>query len=527
MPDTVALANLYSEIFFMTVTPLLKQHTHFLFFIFLPLLMFVAIDVQAGQLTLSGNARMGAEDLNLVMNLSNAQEFMTHISGYQSYQTGYDGESFWRIDNGTGPFEVDFTEKEVWILIHWMLSGYWLDTSAPIIWSADPKTGNAQLQLATGRVKMQITTRLETIKALQNGTDIDDHSSLPKWMKAINLPQEVSVSFVGEQQLAHARLPKKIIIEGIGEVESFVIHSAQTEQLKTKNIYSKPKLQRLNTSYNFKIGSEIEVKQATSGHLFVKPSINGEQLGWFLFDSGAGGSQLAQSLIDKFNLKRVARSITGGIGGTTGFTDVFQGGQLSLGPLTINNLNYKSYDPARSMASKVLGEAVVGVLGWDVLSRATVEVDMLKGRIWIHNTSDYRIAKKYRERLFLHWKVPYVEALFPPNNKGIFMLDTGAGSNGIFFTDFSVRTYDMLAGNTNKPSEARGAGGRLPIIKGELEWFEVGGYRSTNAPAVYSIAEDYEADIFSTGFLGGAVIKPYRVVFDYLRNEVGFIPRNN
>jgi len=58
-----------------------------------------------------------------------------------------------------------------------------------------------------------------------------------------------------------------------------------------------------------------------------------------------------------------------------------------------------------------------------------------------------------------------------------------------------------------------------------VDWFEVAGYKTKDASAIFSVGKDYEADIFSTGFLGGAVLKPFKVVFDYLHNEVGFIKR--
>jgi hypothetical protein len=105
------------------------------------------------------------------------------------------------------------------------------------------------------------------------------------------------------------------------------------------------------------------------------------------------------------------------------------------------------------------------------------------------------------------------------------MLDTGAGNHGIFFPHFSVKTFNLLAGQKGKRSDAHGAGGRISIVRGSMDWFEVAGHKTENAPAVFSVGEDHEADIFSTGFLGGAVITPFKVVFDYRRNEVGFIPR--
>ena len=70
-----------------------------------------------------------------------------------------------------------------------------------------------------------------------------------------------------------------------------------------------------------------------------------------------------------------------------------------------------------------------------------------------------------------------------------------------------------------------GAGGEVSVVSGSLEWFEVGGYRTSPAPASFLTSEDGEADLFTLGFLGGAVVSDLRVTLDYGRGEAGFIPR--
>lgn len=475
----------------------------------------------ASELRISGKASMGGEHLNFSMILSESEMFLNQINGYQTMNTGYDGQSFWRLENGAGPFNIDFSEKEIWIIVHWMLSGYWLNEDAPITWSRDPDTDNAVFRLNEGRLMLLTTDTLANLK----GETSDKPVPLPETIRVVNLPQDLIVRFLGQQNLAGKVLPEQIVIEGIGEVESFDITTASITEVDSSAAFRKPPLQLSNVSFNNAVSPELEIKQAKSGHIFVKPKINGEDVGWFLFDSGAGSSMLSQQLIDKFKLIRVAKTITGGIGGSIGFSDVYQGARLTLGPLTISNLNYKAYNTERSMASRVLGEPVVGVLGWDVLTRSVVMVDMLKAKMSIFNPDEFRIPAANRERLYLHWKVPYVMARFSPNHEGIFMLDTGAGNHGIFFPNFTVETLGLLEGNEGKQSNIQGAGGWVPIIKGTIDWFEIAGHKTLNVPVIFSIGEDHEADIFSTGFLGGAVVTPFKVFFDYRRNEVGFIKR--
>jgi len=498
-------------------TILLKKMSIGLFLLFA-----LVTGVRAEQIELFGKAEMGGQSLDFSMQLSETEHFRNQISGYQSLLTGFDGQVFWRTENGAGPFEVDFSEKEIWVLVHWMLSGYWLSDQAAINWSHDPQTGQAIFGLKNGRLKLTTGHSRKQLKAMQTNKQ---NSRLPKKITVTNLPQALTIEFSGDQQMVNRKFPKQVIINGIGEVEKFEITAAKSHSSVFKTSSIKPGVQFPNTTFDSAAASQIEIKQAKSGHIFVKPLINGEKVGWFLFDSGAGGTMLTKELIDKYGFKRVAKTVAGGIGGVHGFRDVYQGGQLSLGPISIKNLNYKTYYPERSMAPKLLGEPVVGVLGWDILLRSVVEVDMKKAKMAIYNPKAYQIPSERRKRLFLHWKVPYVKADFSPNHNGIFMLDTGGGKGGIFFPNFSVRTYDLLKGQSAKRTNAQGAGGRIPIIRGSIDWFEIAGHRTYKAAAAFSLGEDHEADIFSTGFLGGAVIEPFKVVFDYSRNEVGFIKR--
>ena len=471
---------------------------------------------QSRTITLEGTADIGGEELDFHMTLSADRQYLNRIEGYLSLQTGYDGTSFWRTENGVGPFEVDFAEREVWTVLHWLLSGYWLNPDAPIEWSTDPASGQKLFKLDDGRLYFAASEQPGNTQA-----------RFPAAIRAINAPQEIAIELTGSQQLSTLLLPETIRIKGIGQVNAFTITAATIEQSNALARYRKPQLQLAETRYLQDIDPEIEVKQATTGHLFVKPTINGEQVGWFLFDSGIGDSMLSQELIDRFDLKRVGKAHTGGIGGSTGYRPVYQGGLLQLGPLQISGLNYISYDASRGKASRILGEPVVGVLGWDILLRSIVEVDMQAGRIRIFDADKERIPQAAAQRLYLHWKVPYVDASFAGGHQGRFMFDTGAGKKGVFFPNYTVKTLDLLSLEQGEAGVVRGAGGEVPIVKATLDWFKVGGHTSRQVPATLSTGEDYEADIYSYGFLGGAVVKPFRVMLDYRRNEIGFIKREN
>ena len=95
----------------------------------------------------------------------------------------------------------------------------------------------------------------------------------------------------------------------------------------------------------------------------------------------------------------------------------------------------------------------------------------------------------------------------------------------MIFTYFSGNRFNLIEGRAGPESVTTGAGGKVSQISGDLDWFEVAGHRTSPAPAVFFTEDDFEADIFTVGFLGGAVVSPFRITLDYGRGEAGFIPR--
>src|SRR5215470_7433707 len=49
-----------------------------------------------------------------------------------------------------------------------------------------------------------------------------------------------------------------------------------------------PGLQGGEATFDPKAPAKLEVKRVKTGHLLVRPVINGHEAGWFIFDTGAG-----------------------------------------------------------------------------------------------------------------------------------------------------------------------------------------------------------------------------------------------
>lgn len=457
-------------------------------------------------LLIKGTAVYSGTELPLELFIDKKGMFIAKIGGWANQITGFDGERIWRMDNGVGPFDIDFSEKEFMLFAHWPLINNWKDIKRV-------NSSNDTLQLEDGLLKMASNYQEGVLNELT----------------AVNSSYQESISFIGLLEKDSVKIPQEIKLNTGFPLSSYSFKSVE-KVLKSSNWFKKPDYQAVGVSFNPEIPPRIEVRKTPSGNLFIKPKIQGKEIGWFLFDSGAGISMIESEAINDFNFPVVGKQIIGGIGGRSIEEAVIAVDNISLGPLIIDNLNFikseKTLDEiSNSKASKILGEPVMGVLGWDILLRSIMEMDMQNGIITINGPADYEINEKYVEKLFLHWNVPYVQATFEGDKKGYFLIDSGAGNKGVIFHSMAVDRLGLLINRKTESGKVTGAGGEAKVEFGTLDWIQVGGHRTNNITSIFLRGDDGEADLFTDGFLGGKVIESQIIVFDYAHNKIGFIPR--
>src|SRR5262249_10649832 len=60
----------------------------------------------------------------------------------------------------------------------------------------------------------------------------------------------------------------------------------------------------------------VESSFAGKSHIKVRAQVSGQDVGWFILDSGAGGMVIGKTLADALDLKRVGSSSASAVGGT-------------------------------------------------------------------------------------------------------------------------------------------------------------------------------------------------------------------
>ena len=156
-----------------------------------------------------------------------------------------------------------------------------------------------------------------------------------------------------------------------------------------------------------------------------------------------------------------------------------------------------------------------------------VEFDMQESTIAIHPRDGYQLPAGHWQDMVLHLRHPHVNGRFSGDHSGLFRIDTGAGGVSVMFHSPAVRQFDLLAGRETTPVQATGAGGPIDLRIGSIDWFEIAGHR-TDKPQVFFCMDQSGAlaDGNSLGNLGGGVLSPFILVFDYQGKRISFVRRD-
>ena len=138
------------------------------------------------------------------------------------------------------------------------------------------------------------------------------------------LPQRLERPLVGWERTWHfddyqadsgITLPRRLTRTqgGLTEVDRFqdVVTQTEAPALGYRAITTEPE----DVRYDITIAPRIELMKIRTGHVFVRPKIDGEDVGWFAFDTGSGaGFTLLASVAERLGMPRFGELSGGGAG---------------------------------------------------------------------------------------------------------------------------------------------------------------------------------------------------------------------
>ena len=298
---------------------------------------------------------------------------------------------------------------------------------------------------------------------------------------------------------------------------------ADTHSAAAETASSEPDLSQGSAQFDRSIAPGLEVVRVKTGHLLVRPIVNGHEAGWFIFDTGAGICVVSTPHLGPLGLEPAGDIQARGIGGGAN-AQLFRAETLSLGPVTLRNHPLMSTD--LSFLKQFLGEEIAGIIGYGVLSRCVAEIDLSAPAVTLHDPEDYRLAAGAWLPIDLDDRIPALHGRFE-DHEGLFHVDTGSNA-AITFSENAVRKWRLLEGRDAVESKLGGVGGFTAVRKGRVEWFEVGGLRQEDVEATFPTeAKGTLGGERIDGSLGAGLLRPYVVITDYPQSRMAFRERPN
>ena len=266
---------------------------------------------------------------------------------------------------------------------------------------------------------------------------------------------------------------------------------------------------------------ELDVVRAPSGHLLVHPTVNGQDVGWFIFDTGAGINCIDKGVAEKLSLPDGGSITATGMGGSAR-TRLRIVESLRLGPLTLQDCPVLELDLKAFQI--FMGRPIAGIIGYEYFNAAVVEIDFATPRVNVHDPKAFALpAGASWADLTLLRRRPYVNGSIEGNEPGLFVLDIGSNTPLIVHSP-AVTRFKLLEGRETRKTFSGGVGGMSASRSGSVTSFELAGQTVHNVGATFSeSASGATASAESQGTIGVGVLAEFRLIVNYPQKKIALV----
>lgn len=464
------------------------------------------------QLQGAGSLAGSAVTYTLLINADG--HYVQTLAGPISITSAYDGNTAWVRDIAGEVRIQELSDRAQSLLTSTILSNRWLAKDSPLKLTLDEADTTDQ----TIHLDFTQDGLMET-----GGVEIDRSSWLPtQWTYAAGV-SSTTLKFTDTIEFAGMKFPKRTeSITSSGSSTVTTVDSISDQPVFIRSPYAAPSLRPTDVRFDASVPAKVEIKKSPTGHLLVHPLVNGKDLGWFIFDTGAGANVLTTRVFNELGLSAIGSVPAVGIGGHIE-AQLTRPESLTLGALTIDEPLVVVMD--LSFLDQYMGTPIAGLIGYGLLARSVVELDVDTPALAIHDPAAFDGSKLTWQKLHIDERIPCVEASFE-GGSGIFKLDSGAGSEFVTFHAPAVEKLKLLEGRETKATTMGGVGGSVEGRAGKLAWFEIGGKRHENINVSFATQpKGAFANPYVTGNLGGGFIKPFNLILDYQGGRIAYIER--
>ncbi|MCB1184141.1 aspartyl protease family protein [bacterium] len=441
--------------------------------------------------------------------------YRLELGGPLPQVTGWDGTTAWDRDwNGTSR-PLHLRDRDQAVLDGLFLAGAWpdADDGGRLVWSASvPREG--------GGVQRPFT---HGDRGLHGAADVDAEGRLVAFRVGVG-DKLRETAYRGERDFGGVRWPA-VVEQTSDSGETVTLRAEEVTVLDAPKAVTAALAPAIGPAADHRfladLPADLEIFRAPSGHLLVHPLLDGRDVGWFIFDTGAGALCLDNAAADSLGYAGFGEITAKGVGGDVK-SAFYRGASLQLGPLVMDDPAYVGLD--LQFLSGYFGKPLAGVLGYGVLARAVVEFDHQAPRIALHDRTTYPGTDLTWTPLFLFGRHPCVPGAFEGHD-AVFRLDTGADGT-LTFHQPTVERLGLLRNRRVQDTQLGGVGGFVAAKKGPVAWVELGGRRFEHVEAAFALAEEGAfADAATDGNVGNELLDDFLLVFDYGGMRMALTPR--
>jgi predicted aspartyl protease len=429
---------------------------------------------------------------------------------------GFDGTTLWARERSGVARVVCLGERDEVLVAQWVLQGSWLRAQAPLELERMPNGDDAASVALV--IRMRGAPEPMTLH-------LDRRDLLPRELSKVDEAGKQTWAFADWREAQGTRFPHAISLTNENSTPlTFAVERVEPMPSFLRSPFAVPTSAPTDTTFDLETESVLETERALTGHLLVHPLVDGEDVGWFILDSGAGALVLDPELADELGHPSFGEVSAVGAAGL-GTAHYRSAKSFSLGPLTIREPIYVDLD--LSFLRPFFEVDVVGIAGYDVFARAVVEIDPASDEVSLHDPTRFTLERGNWEGLMLERRTPCVEARFDGDRRGIFRLDTGA-SGTVAFHAPAVAELRLLEGRETTPGAAGGVGGAGEFRAGRIAWFELGPRRFDSPTVLFTKSGSGAlADAYTTGNIGQDFLRTFRLIFDYPHGRLALVPRED
>ncbi len=459
-----------------------------------------------------GTARLNGVEAPYTLAFAPDGRFTSRVAGRLGDATGFDGTRAWTVDWSGMPRDVELEDFDEERFAGWIYTGRWLAEDGPfdvalLDEESDEKKIALRLSLKSGRLQAKML--------------VDRATWLPAVVVRNSDGADEVYRFERYADVAGIRFPVRVTRSLGDATDWYELRRLARSKGADASVYARPTARPDDTRFRPGVAATVEVRRAVTGHLLVKPLVEGKDVGWFILDSGAGAMVIDAKAAEAAKLPALGEVSVRGVSGSV-VSRFRMGESFDLGPVQIRGVRYVELDLA--FLTRIFGVPVGGICGYDLFARTVVELNLSAPSVAIRDPKTYELRGATWQEVALSHNHPAVHARFEGDRDGIFKVDTGSDQTVTFHTP-AVDRLGLLAGRTTEEGRAGGVGGESTVLSGVMEWFELGGKRFERPTVQFArttvgaFADEYLVGNIGTGFLSA-----FKIVFDYPAKRMAFVP---